>query len=521
MKHKILLQVAAPAILTGLVLVGTSLGAAWSIQRLRANLGSILSENVTSVQASLDLENSMRQLRFHSFAYLIRPTAESLAQIEADEARFAEAFARAEESANTPEEEEIVEKIGSGFAVYKQEMAQLRAEVSRTGPLRIDFAQLAREHPIRNLVAPCQELGKLNLDQLEQTAADSNDVSERWRTALLLLGIAGPLGGVIAGYGITRGLTRSITKLRVRVRDVADRLQPRDEKDGIQLTLTADGDFAAIDRQLDQVVHRAEEMMRRMQRQQREILRSEQLAALGQLAASVAHEVRNPLTGMKLLVEAALRPARPQALSREDLEVIRDEITRLDQTVQHFLDFARPAPLVRRVTDLREVVTRPVELVRARARQQQVEVRAELPDEPVNVDLDAGQLGTVVVNLLLNALDALPRGGRVNVEVRANESECRLRVSDTGPGIPPELLPRLFTPFASGKATGTGLGLSLARRIVEEHGGTIEAANAAEGGACFTITLPRAWGPLTPPSPPSDEGEGGVRGEEVPCPASS
>lgn len=488
MKHKILLQVAAPAIILGLLLVGTSLVSAWSIHRLQGNLASILRENVSSVQASLDLENSTRQMRYHSLLYLIRPTAEGLVQIEEDEARFEGAFELAQVSANTPEEEALLRKIHAGFATYQHEMEQLRADVARSGPRR-DFAQLAQEHPIRHIVLPCQELGRLNLDHLERTSSDSNALSARWRTVLLLLGVAGPLGGLIAGYGITQGLTRSITKLRVRVRDVVHTLQATDSKDGFQLTLTADGDLAAIDQQLEQVVHRAEQMMQSLQQQQREILRSEQLAALGQLAASIAHEVRNPLTGMKLLVEAALRPVRPQALSEEDLRVIHGEITRLEQTVQHFLDFARPQPLIRNCGDLRDVVSRPVELVRARARQQDVQVRLHLPAEPVPMDLDAGQFGAVVVNLLLNALDAMPHGGCLSIDMEARSPDVVLRITDTGPGIAADLLPRLFTPFVSSKPTGTGLGLNLARRIVEEHGGRIEASNPPEGGACFTIDL--------------------------------
>src|SRR5262249_22189907 len=157
----------------------------------------------------------------------------------------------------------------------------------------------------------------------------------------------------------------------------------------------------------------------------------------------------------------ALRPGRPRPLSREDLEVIHGEIARLEVTVRHFLDFARPQPLARRVTDLREAVARPVDLVRARARQQGVHLRVELPDRPLPVDLDAGQFGTVLVNLLLNALDALPRGGEVVVEAKqgAEGEGCVLQVRDDGPGVAAELLPRLFTPFASGKPTGTGLGL--------------------------------------------------------------
>src|SRR5262245_49849335 len=110
MKHKILLQVTAPAIITGLVLVGTSLVSAWSIHRLQANLRDILRENVGSVRASLDLENSMRQMRYHSLLFLMRPTSQALAQIEEDESRFEQAFALAEQSANHPAEEQLLRR---------------------------------------------------------------------------------------------------------------------------------------------------------------------------------------------------------------------------------------------------------------------------------------------------------------------------------------------------------------------------------------------------------------------------
>jgi signal transduction histidine kinase len=112
-------------------------------------------------------------------------------------------------------------------------------------------------------------------------------------------------------------------------------------------------------------------------------------------------------------------------------------------------------------------------------------------------DVDRGQLGTVLVNLFLNALDAMPHGGRLEVELEPATAVGRsihLRVTDTGTGIPPEMAGRLFTPFASTKATGTGLGLSISRRIIEEHGGRISADNRPEGGASFTITLPAPEG---------------------------
>jgi signal transduction histidine kinase len=111
----------------------------------------------------------------------------------------------------------------------------------------------------------------------------------------------------------------------------------------------------------------------------------------------------------------------------------------------------------------------------------------------VDAEVDAAQVRTVLVNLFLNALDAMPGGGRLEVSLASGPGDwVRLCVADTGGGIAPEMLERLFTPFATTKATGTGLGLSISRRIVEEHDGRLEAANRREGGACFTITLPSA-----------------------------
>jgi signal transduction histidine kinase len=242
---------------------------------------------------------------------------------------------------------------------------------------------------------------------------------------------------------------------------------------------------------LQHIVGKVEEAAARLQQHQRELLRTEQLAAVGQLAAGVAHEVRNPLTGIKLLVEAAVRPANPKPLNAEDLHVIHGEIARLEKTVQSFLDFARlPAPR-RQPCDLRDVVDRSRDLTRARAEQQRVELDVRLPAEPVRAPVDAAQLTTVLVNLLLNAMDAMPAGGRLSVELAADSAaRAQLTVSDTGPGIAPAIADRLFTPFATTKATGTGLGLSLSRRIVEEHGGTITADNRPEGGARFHIAIP-------------------------------
>src|SRR5262249_12299910 len=154
---------------------------------------------------------------------------------------------------------------------------------------------------------------------------------------LILLGLLGILGGLAWGFGFAWGLSRSITRLSVRLRDVHAHL---DQELG-SVRLSAEGDLRQLDAQLETVVERVREVVSRLNEQEREILRAEQLSAVGQLAAGVAHEIRNPLTSIKLLVGAATRAKAAQPLSTEDLRVIHGEVERLERKVQALLDFAR------------------------------------------------------------------------------------------------------------------------------------------------------------------------------------
>ncbi|HJZ90948.1 MAG TPA: ATP-binding protein, partial [Gemmataceae bacterium] len=177
----------------------------------------------------------------------------------------------------------------------------------------------------------------------------------------------------------------------------------------------------------------------------------------------------------------------------EDLELIEQELRRIERSLQTFLDYSRPPQPCRAPADLGAVVRDALALVRPRADQQGVEIRLNLPEGPVPLLADSEQLRQVILNLLLNALDALPHGGTVAVAVgRPVGDIAEVTVTDTGPGIAADLLPRLFEPFASTKDTGLGLGLVVSKRIVEDHGGSIRGSNRPAGGACFAVRLPAA-----------------------------
>ena len=225
-------------------------------------------------------------------------------------------------------------------------------------------------------------------------------------------------------------------------------------------------------------------------RQERYMQRAEQMMALGQVAAGVAHELRNPLTSIKGLVQVNLREADARGVPAEDLRIVEHEVRRMERTLQTFLDFARPPRIERRALDLAEVVDRVTTLVGGRARKQRVEIRFTRPAGTAMVSGDQDQLQQLVLNLALNALDAMPNGGAMEFDLRGpQDAQVELLVRDEGPGIAPQILPKVFETFVSSKETGVGLGLPVSKRIAEDHGGSLTAYNLPTGGACFALRL--------------------------------
>jgi signal transduction histidine kinase len=253
----------------------------------------------------------------------------------------------------------------------------------------------------------------------------------------------------------------------------------------------ADGVLGDVRQQAEQVATRLRTVLADLQQARDEVIRSERLAAVGELAAGVAHEIRNPLTSVKLLLQHAAKQRTANPLSESNLNLILDEIGRVEMIIQQLLDFSRPCKLQRRRHDLRETVHRALNLVDARARQHMVDICKRISEETLSVDGDPGQLHQVIVNLLINAIEAMPKGGKLFVSTLRPPADefASIEIRDTGSGIPGELLPRLFEPFATTKEHGTGLGLAVSHRIIEQHGGTLSVENHSDGGAAFTIRL--------------------------------
>ncbi len=235
-----------------------------------------------------------------------------------------------------------------------------------------------------------------------------------------------------------------------------------------------------------------------------QLIQNEKMAAIGQLVSGVAHELNNPLTSIAGLTELLLERGPADDATRQHLRVIHDQADRAGRIVQNLLTFVRKGTPEPEPFDLHEVVTRTALLIAYEVRLRDVELEMHLSPEPVMVVGERNELQQVIVNLVTNAVHALAglpagRPRAITIETHCDEAHSRLVVSDSGEGVPDELVPNLFTPFFTTKPAGqgTGLGLSLSYGLVQAHGGTLTYAPAPGGGAAFTVALPRAAVPVS------------------------
>jgi two-component system NtrC family sensor kinase len=218
--------------------------------------------------------------------------------------------------------------------------------------------------------------------------------------------------------------------------------------------------------------------------------RSEQLAVVGRLAAGVAHEINNPLTGILVFAELMRAKENLDAQDREGLDVIIRETIRARDIVGGLLDYARETPSDRTALNLNDVIRQTTQLLGNRQAFQHVHIRQLLDENLPPVDGDFGQLQQVFLNLALNACEAMPDGGTLEIVTSLDRDRVVVRVADTGGGIRPEHLGKIFDPFFTTKPEGTGLGLAISHGIVHDHHGTLDVRSEVGKGSTFTLTLP-------------------------------
>ena len=238
------------------------------------------------------------------------------------------------------------------------------------------------------------------------------------------------------------------------------------------------------------VYGRLEEASRELQRSHHELMQLEKLAVLGEMAANVAHEIRNPLVAIGGFARRLERRAAERSDEERYARIILTEVTRLERIVQDVLGVAKDPKSAREAARLEEIVEDCLNLLEQRLAEQAIALDLRLSEGSPPVQVHVAQMKQAILNVLNNAVEAMPHGGTLGIRVEGDADEVSLCVQDSGPGIPEELRGRVFQAFFTTKERGTGLGLTLVQKILRSHGGAVEVAEAPGGGAAVCLRLP-------------------------------
>jgi signal transduction histidine kinase len=336
--------------------------------------------------------------------------------------------------------------------------------------LNREIYRRARESSVRGAYARLQEI-----------------LAAEGRTLLLIILLAAG-AGLLASWLISRSLARPIRDLTQAMAVVGSgRLDH-------PITPSSRDEIGDLARSFAGMTENLRRNSAQLERTQAQLVQSEKLASIGEMAAAVAHGLRNPLASLRAAAQVVRRhPESPSA--REHLDAIIEQVDRLDRRISHLLSFSRPAPY----HPLPENVTRLVEGLlpgfQGPLRDQRIELQLDLPSALPEVRVDPMQLEQALVELVSNALDAMPDGGRLRIGAQASNGgpsgpEVAIEVTDTGAGIPAAALPSVCEPFFTTRQDGTGLGLAIAKRYVEQNGGRLEIESREGQGTTVRVRLP-------------------------------
>ncbi|QEG24917.1 sensor histidine kinase [Mariniblastus fucicola] len=478
----------------GLLLLSLGLSSAWYVLHLQQQNSRILNVNVASIRAAEELEMIVREMRYELDRYLLTENRIHLSQALRNQKDANRWLEQATELSRSGKEQRLVGDIKRGLDEYFVQLHQLvddpNAQFSAEAVERLEDETLSKQV----LVAAHRYLD-LNEQELEQTDQLNQSMARNLAIGIALLGTCGAIFGLQAGYSVARAINRTMFQLSVPIRDVAGKL----EAVVGPVSVAADPSEQDLQSVLEVVSSRVGTVVDQLHERHHEVIRADQLAAVGKLGAGLAHELRNPLMCMRTLVQSARRSKDQAILNADDLAVLDEEITRMSGLLQKFLDFSRPGKLEFKRLELTSIIRQTVALVTSRAESRDITIDCQMPTESLATSGDETQIRQVLLNLLLNAFDAVPNGGKVAIELcdpgsendgKADTKKCfQLTVTDNGCGLPLERN-RIFEPFFSTKDLGLGLGLPISKRIIEDHGGELIGVNGDDGGAVFTVKLP-------------------------------
>lgn len=460
------------------------------IYRIQDETTALMDQNVRSAKTAKELTLSLYDIRAASLTYLFDRSPERIAILQQKQTDFILLLQKAKESANTEEEEILIQQISALFSNYQQTLTNA-LELHKMG--RIAQPNKLIVHASQDLINTIEEKTNTFIAKNESAQAEyeaSIDKNENIiRSAMYALGFGGIILGIVLGWMVARILLNPIYKLVLKVRDAAGSEVVE------HIKMSPGKELEELDLHINRLIGRINQAHEDLRRNRELLERSSKLAAIGKIAPALAHEIRNPLTAIKMLIYAMMQEPDISKDKLHDLEIITHEINRVEGFLQNFLKYARPAKPQMQIVSIVPVIQETLHLMQPRFRQNNITLIESHEQENLRLKADPDMIKQVVMNLVLNAVESMGQEGelRFSTQVKADDPDNRffqIIICDSGPGIPDDILDSLFDPFVKGKDQGIGLGLSISQRIAELHHGWITASNNQGKGATFTVHLP-------------------------------
>jgi signal transduction histidine kinase len=470
------------------LLVILSVLAIFYTNRMQHNTHRILEENVSSLKAAEELEIALLDMKGLTANFLLNGDQKWLVEFSDKQASFLEWLEEARRRTSIHEEHIILISIDSLYQTYlsyqKQAVSGNRDE--RENSIKLLTQQMRDTFTL--LYKNCEDLLFINEKLMYKTSLSIERDNRTVNLVMYGIGVAGVLLGISLGVILARSVTQPIYNLVVKLKGATS------EEVIEQVELSEPTALENLDVYVKNLIDKVHQVNADLQKSQQMVILSEKLSSLGKMTAGLAHELRNPLTSIKMLIFSLQSEEEPDSKRVKDYEIIVKEIVRIEKLLQDFLDFARPPEPHRTWNDLNTIVSQTIDFMAPQFGAAKINVEKHLYPKAINVFVDREQFRQILVNLFLNSTQSMPDGGVLSVSIILDQTDrhdqAQVIIRDSGCGIPSEMLKTIFDPFITGKKDGTGLGLSIVHQIIHNHGGWIEAMNNSEGGATFIIYLP-------------------------------
>ncbi len=471
------------ALITSMGLITVACGGAilWYTLHIDEAVNSIVEMEIKAYRAAKEMQAALSNQKGFLTYYFLDSDPKWLQELGTYRQTFWSSFQQALELAQTKEQKELLKRIESTYDQYIDfKERTIQTYQKKTGEKYISSLHKEQRSMFFDILDLCETYKQIQWSRIQQARHESQARAESLR---IIVVFAVSCFVLISGF-LALILYRQILDPIRQLAQEAGGSSPEDQRNEVEFLSTSlhrfleDFDFAHNE----------------LTRSREHLEQAEKMALVGKLAAGVAHTIRNPFTSIKMRLFSLGRSLQLSENDKEDFDVISEEITRIDNIVQNFLEFARPPKLKMQACRVQDIIDSALQLLKYRLQSHNVQVHIQATKELPLVWADPEQLKEALINLIINAYESMSNGGWIQISLKTRGTgsgrQLVIWVQDNGEGIASSIQSRVMQPFFTTKEEGTGLGLSIVSRIVEEHGGAMQFVSRPGQGTTFEIALP-------------------------------